>query len=643
MLSRLEIEGLAIIESLTIEFSHQFNVITGETGAGKSILIKALGLLLGSKSSPETIRKGREQAQITGFFEVNCHHKVLGIMDHYGIPWQRCLEEDLGHEVSILTRRIITPKNRFLAWINDTPVTATALKEIGGALIDVFGQHDSLRLLDPNHHLQWLDQFLSQIELTPSDKADLILLRYSEDRKKLLHSLKSFTEFVEDLKSRRRHADFLRYRYDELKKFSPHVEEYDQILSSVKSASQNLQILKDLQCIESLVDASSDSLSPGQTLWECHRKLNRIHSMLDPKMAGKIEKLTENAGHLAAGLDELSYEIGVTIRELDVPEAELEEMQVRLGGYQELFRKLHVSSVLELVNEMEKLEADLIWLDQAEASCLAMLKKLGDDISLLKNKGSSLTRARKRAIEIVRDKLEKELSDLAMPGARIDVELSPVRGVPMVLDLGLFSQDIQGMWNKISEEWARLGETGMEKAQFLLSSNPGEPLHPLVKIASGGEISRVILALKKALAAGADSCILVFDEIDTGISGRVADVVGQKIRDLAERFQVICISHLAQVTAYCDAHFLVRKCGAKERTESQIVRLSEKESEREIARLISGSEVTPASLNHSRALLAKAKRGVEVSVPPTVSFSKKNSLSKRQPGNRRSSPKIDRV
>jgi DNA repair protein RecN (Recombination protein N) len=643
VLSRLEIEGLAIIESLTIEFSPQFNVITGETGAGKSILIKALGLLLGSKSSPETIRKGREQAQITGYFEVNSLHKVVGIMEHYGIPCQGGQEEDSGQEITILTRRIITPKNRFLAWINDTPVTATALKEVGGALIDVFGQHDSLRLLDPHHHLQWLDQFLGQIELSPSEKADSILIRYSEERKKVLHSLKSFCDFVEEIKSRRSHADFLRYRFEELKKFSPDVEDYHRVYAAVKAASQNLQVLKDLQYVESLVDPSSDSLSPGQTLWECHRRLNRIQGVSQSELALRIEKITKSAGYLASGLDELSYEVGVIIRELDVPEAELEELQERLVGYQELFRKLHVPSIEALVLEMGKLQADLFWLDQAESSCLEMLKKLSDDIALLKKRGSLLTQARLKAVDIVKEKLKKELSELAMPGACIDVELSPVRGSMSGVDLGLFNTDIQLLWNQITEEWIHLGETGMEKAQFLLSSNPGEPLHPLVKIASGGEISRVILALKKALAAGADSCILVFDEIDTGISGRVADVVGHKIKDLAERFQVICISHLAQVTAYCDAHFLVRKGGSGERTESQIIRLSEKESEKEIARLISGSEVTSASLNHSRALLMKAKRGAEKSTLSPLNTPKKIPLPKKQVCTRRGSSKVNRI
>jgi DNA repair protein RecN (Recombination protein N) len=148
----------------------------------------------------------------------------------------------------------------------------------------------------------------------------------------------------------------------------------------------------------------------------------------------------------------------------------------------------------------------------------------------------------------------------------------------------------------------------MERGQFLLAANKGEPLHPLQKIASGGEISRVILALKRSLAAGADSCLLVFDEIDTGISGRIADVVGQKIQELATRFQVICISHLAQVTAFADAHFLVRKHGSEDRIESQIIALDKKASEREIARLISGAEVTQASLNHAKQLLKKAKK-----------------------------------
>lgn len=629
MLSRLEIEGLAIIESLTIEFSPQFNVITGETGAGKSILIKALGILLGSKSNAETIRKGRQQAQVTGFFEVRMSHKALEIMDHYGIPWAASSEDDPQSEVTILTRRVISAKNKFLAWINDTPVTATVLREVGGALIDVFGQHDSLRLLDPGHHLQWLDQFLAHIKTGTSLGADSILIRYTEERKKVLAGIKTFLELVDEIKHKRQSADFLHYRYEELQKFSPSVQEYAEVLHSVKTSSHHLQVLRELQCVQALVDSPSDSPPVGQTLWECQKRLNRIQG-ISSKLTEKIGKLGEHAGQLATGVDELSYQLGVFIREVDIPESVLESAQERLVGYQELFRKLHVQSVEDLLGEMSRIKTDLTWLNQAEASCIQILKNLHADISSLKVLGEHLTKARQKAKDLVKKRLEKELHDLAMPGSQIDVEFSPVRNVQTPIDLSLFSQEIQNLWNLNSESLSHLGESGMERAQFLLSSNPGEPLHPLVKIASGGEISRVILALKRALSAGAGSCVLVFDEIDTGISGRVADVVGSKIKELSNRFQVICISHLAQVTAYCDAHFLVHKCGSSGRTESQIVRLSDKDSEKEIARLISGSEVTPASLNHARALLTKARQGKEWVDAGALNKSSKTSANKKK-------------
>lgn len=604
MLSRLEIEGLAIIESLTIEFSPRFNVITGETGAGKSILIRALGLLLGAKGHPETVRSGRSAATVSGFFEVEGGHRVLGILSQFGIPYE---PQPIDNGViPILMRRVVNAKGRSFAWINDVPVTAGALKEAGSALIDVFGQHDSLRLLDPGHHLQWVDQFLPLVAPPPLGKA--VLEDYAVLRKKISAELNEFFDLIDRVRNRRQGADYISFRCEELARFQPQAEEYHHIAKALKAATQNLQILRDLQIIQSSLEAEDQQASPGQKLWDCHRRLNRMTSSpLDETTYQKLTGCTEQAAQIAGSIDDLSFNIGVMIRDLSVNENELEDMQLRLVGYQDLFRKLNVTSIDQLMTEHTRLIQERVWIDQASQTIEAALHNLHANTKKLKILGESLTKARLKAKEIVKKNLETELHQLAMPGAKIDFEFTTLRQLPPELSLAFISEDLEGQWQTFCDDWSMLGEHGMEKGQFLLASNLGEPFHPLQKIASGGEISRVILALKKSLAAGADSCLLVFDEIDTGISGRIADVVGQKIQELSKRFQVICISHLAQVTAYADAHFLVRKQGKGVRIESQIIPLDKKTSEREIARLISGAEVTPASLNHAKQLLKKAK------------------------------------
>jgi DNA repair protein RecN (Recombination protein N) len=220
---------------------------------------------------------------------------------------------------------------------------------------------------------------------------------------------------------------------------------------------------------------------------------------------------------------------------------------------------------------------------------------------------SKLTQARLKAKSLVKKRIESELHDLAMPGARIDVEFETIERSIASADLSLFGSEADILWTRLVTALSSLSEYGAEKAQLLLAANPGEPLLPLQKSASGGEISRIMLALKRALAAGADTCILVFDEIDTGISGRVAAVVGRKMQELSRSFQVICISHLPQVAAFADSHFLVHKVSKENRTESTISKLSQRASEEELARLLSGDEVTQSSLANARALVKKAR------------------------------------
>jgi DNA repair protein RecN (Recombination protein N) len=248
----------------------------------------------------------------------------------------------------------------------------------------------------------------------------------------------------------------------------------------------------------------------------------------------------------------------------------------------------------------------------AAVEVLALLKRLKSQCEVLALCASKLSKSRRKAKELVKARIETELRELAMAGATIDIEFQPTTKPIPAADVGLFGAEAIDLWTTIAEVLSGISETGAERAQFLLSSNQGEALLPLHKIASGGEVSRIMLALKRALAAGADTCILVFDEIDTGISGRVADVVGRKMQELSESFQVICISHLAQVAAYADSHFFVHKYGKDQRTESTISRLKAKESEEEIARLLSGDEVTASSLANARALIKKARgRGGE--------------------------------
>jgi DNA repair protein RecN (Recombination protein N) len=361
-------------------------------------------------------------------------------------------------------------------------------------------------------------------------------------------------------------------------------------------------LVSGLEQAQACFDQGAGGEALGKPLWEAGKIVGRREATLPD-----LKELADEANALASRVDDLSFQVGKALSRMEVDENDLESAQDRLAGYQDFFRKLAVHDIDGLLTEQDRLLGELSFLESAAAEVNARLKLLGERVIGLRNLAAKLSKARHKAKEVVKHRIEAELHELAMPGASIDIDFTEQARILPVFDVGLFGPEAEALWAEVADTLSGLGEHGAEKAQFLLSPNPGEALLPLQKIASGGEISRVMLALKKALAAGADTCILVFDEIDTGISGRVADVVGRKMQELAGDFQVICISHLAQVAAFADTHFLVHKFGKDKRTESTISELSTKESEEEIARLLSGDELTTSSLANAKALVKKAR------------------------------------
>jgi len=588
LLTHLNIQGLAVIESLAIDFTGGFNVITGETGAGKSILIKALGLLTGAKSSVETVRSGCKQATVAAQFDLHRRSRALTAIQELGIPVD--IEED---QALVLIRRQINATGKSQAWINDVPVTMASLREMGQALIDIFGQHENQRLLDASQHGFYLDQFLVDKNTRTA---------YEELYHQCLGAFREVYQTVASFQSRLRERDYLSFRLDEIEKFAPEKSDYDDALALCQKATHYHKWREALTVAQTYVEqgASGDALS--HPLWEIARVLGAL-KVEDPQ----IQAIAAQAKLLADQVDDLSYQVVQSAQADTLDEGELEKAQGRLAGYQGLFRKLSVSDVDSLLAEYQKLKDELASLTGTESALKEKLTALAASAKKLNSLAAKLKSQRQKAAAVVKAKVETELQQLFMPGARLSVDLLDVSKTLAGLDLSAFGAECQRLFAEVAEVLSSLSEAGSEKALFLLAANPGEPAFPLHKIASGGEISRIMLALKRALAAGADSCLLVFDEIDSGISGKVADVVGRKMKDLAKTFQVLCISHLAQVAAYADSHFQVRKLGKKERTESQIVLLSKQESAEEIARLVSGPEVTRQSLANARALIERAQ------------------------------------
>ncbi|MBI1859937.1 MAG: DNA repair protein RecN [Deltaproteobacteria bacterium] len=584
MIRSLEISGLALIDQLSVEFSPGFNVITGETGAGKSILIRALNLLLGVKASQDLIRAGKKSAVVSGVFEVEKDHPVLEQLEAAGIERQD----------AIFLRRVIQEGGRSQAWVNDVPVTLPTLKEVARLLIDIFSQHENQRLMEPVTHVNYLDR-IGNLSALASGVA--------EQAKTVVECVRAFEETAGRLEKGSNNVDYLRYRLEELEKFNPQSEDFEKLGASVKmreAAAQNRESLA--ECV-SVLNTDEGALVG---LKDFLRRLSK----LPEEIKGTLEDDVEN---IMKSLEEFSYRVERRLGDGD--EGDLELDQQRLFKYQELIRKTPTKDIVGVVKDLERLRAEVRFLEEATGQLSERLEELDVLVEAWQEKALELSKRRKRAAKIVSESVGEELNLLAMAGARFEVQFGAATG-GLKWNESLVStlpEALAKEWGKRVERLSQVSMRGAEGCEFLLSANTGEAPKALAKIASGGELSRIMLALKKVLLTGADTCVMVFDEIDSGISGRVADIVGQKIRELSKTHQVLCISHLPQVSVYADAHLQVRKAVKKDRTESSIVRLSQEESAKEIARMLSGDKVSASSLENAKSLIAKAKKRSGVS------------------------------
>ncbi len=600
MITRLQIEGMAIIESLAIDFSPGFNVITGETGAGKSILIKALNFLMGGKVAPDMVRKGFSAATVTGEFSVPKGHAALALLEELGIA-----VEPEGKRTPLLIRRQLTDKARAQGWVNDTSITQGTLRALGESLLDIFAQHENQRLMRESEHLNYLDAFLK-------DRAPLTAVETAN--RECLELLREVSTLVAGFLDKQKNRDYLEFRLNALKDFEPTEEDYARVSILCGEGDSRRKVSEAIGGALSALEG--EEASPARAAREAAKALSALEGMGEP--FHKIPELRAQAESVAAQLDDLSFELTKLSSTVNVDEGELESAQERLFGYQSLLRKHNAPSIEHLLAETARLNSELEFLETASARLEATLAALGKKAVELEKAAKKLTAARKDASLRIKASVEGELEELVMKGAEFGVQFEPtVRALP-ALDLSAFAPEVNEQWRGAMEILTSLGDRGAEQGKFLLSANPGEPMLPLARIASGGEMSRILLALKKSLVADAETCVLVFDEVDTGISGRVADVVGRKLRELSDAFQVLCISHLPQVAVYADNHFLVKKVKKGDRTEAQIVPLSDDDSAKEIARLLSGAKVDATSLAQAKNLKQKARGKTKIRRQPEL-------------------------
>ena len=552
MLSLLHIENIAIIESADIGFDHGFNVLTGETGAGKSIVIDAISAVLGERTSRELIRTGAKSALVTAMFTGPSNGDWL---EEHGIPSQ-------GEE--LLLQREIQGDGKNICRVNGRPVTVAQLRDLGRRLLNIHGQHDGQQLLDPACHLGYLDSF---------GKTAPLLSAFQESFQNMSALKRRISSLEMNEAERERRVDTLTYQIAELERAELKEGEDEEL-------NERKQLLRSAGKLTQALDGAEYALSgdenrPGACglIADAEGELRSV-SRHSTQIAELAEKLTA----LRAAADDIQEFLWDMRRELDFSPDELDRLESRLDVLYRL-KKKYGSTVGEMLSYLERSRAELEEIQVADDTIAHLRVELDKARNEAIRRGKALSEARQKEALALQKRVEEELRQLDMPKVRFETQFLPSAGE-------------DGM-----------DATGMDQVQFLMSANVGEALKPIQKVASGGELARIMLALKNVLAEDDGIGSLVFDEVDTGVSGRAAQKVAEKMADVARHKQVLCVTHLPQIAAMAHTHFSVQKGERDGRTFTRVERLERSGREDELARLLGGANVTDTLRESARELL----------------------------------------
>lgn len=553
MLIALRISRFAVIDEAEVEFGSGLNVLTGETGAGKSILVDALGLVLGGRGEADVVRSGADEAVVEGIFE---HTPAFTArLEELGLP-------QLGDEVSI--RRVVGRTGRGRAWVNGALVTVGVLARLMRGMVDIAGQNEHVGLFDAGVHRELLDQ---------SGDLGVRLAAYRE----CLAALRGVDERIDGLggddQTAGQRMDFLRFQLEEVDRLAPSVGE-DAKLEAERRRLSSAERLRHLTL------GAEAQLSTGDTaaLELLGKALGGVQEAA--RLDAALLALQDRLGAAVADLEEVTRAVSRYAAGLDGDPGRLAEVDERLDGLKRLCRK-HGTDLAGVLEKRERMAEELSRLENRHGLMDALLEERAAAEAIAWKSARSLTQAREGAARKFGEAVTASLGALAMGGARFEVQVA--------------AGDV-------------LSSDGADRVEFLFSANPGEPPRPLAKVASGGEASRLLLAMKKVLAGTDGGATYVLDEADAGVSGAVAEVVGRMIKDVSGHRQVLCITHLPQVAAYADRHLSIRKARQGDRTVSSVVSLSPGEDRtRELARMLSGVEVTREAMGAAEALVRSAQ------------------------------------
>lgn len=569
MLKNLFIKDYVLIDSLNIQFENGLNVITGETGAGKSIIIDAMNLLIGERASTDLIRKGSDKAIIEGIFDVTENQKIKSYF----------LKNELDFADELIVRREINIKGNSRCFINDSPVTLSELKEIGKLIIDLHGQHEHQTLLRVETHIDLLDNFGSLTQL---------LDEYQKYYYELNSVFKQIAELKIQEKQIKERKEFYDFQLKEINSVDPKDDELDNLISKIRILENSEKLFEYTNRIYQTYYGSSSSV---------YDQLNKIKILLDElaKIDPIFEDIYKENNTIISIVNDLAKSVQSYNSKIDFSLETLDSMRERLGKLNSLVKK-YGGSLENVLNYKTKIEKEISLVDNFEIEIDKLNLKAQELIKKCSELAEELSGKRKKIAKELSVLIVSELKELGIEHAKFEVNFSSdfANGDDIFIQSG----------NKKLKAHPK----GYDLVEFFISTNAGENPKPLVKVASGGEISRIMLALKSILAKTDKLPLMVFDEIDVGISGRIAQKVGSAMKNLAKNHQIITITHLPQIASFGNSHFVVQKFHKNNNTFSIMKKLTEEERITEIAKLLSGEVVTETSLKTAAELLETGKK-----------------------------------
>ena len=563
MLTCLRVRSFAIIEALEVELDAGLNIVTGETGAGKSILVDALQLVLGARGRPEVVRTDADAAEVEALFDLSGQAEVL----------QSLRDQGVETDGELLIRRVVTSTGRTRAYVNGRLVTLAQLKEVTKGLADISSQHEYHSLADARHHLSYLDAFANH---------GALLDEVGQAHATLSEAAARLEQVVTEERGKADREDLLSYQVNEIESLREALESEEALLVErerlrhaeklgIASGEAEAQLYSDDDSICGAVARIAGSLEQA--------------SAFDPS----LETIANQVREALLQLEDAASELGSYAQDLSFDPARLGTLEDELDRLSRVKRK-YGSTGEEVLAYRDQAAAELDALVRYEERLDRHQRELDEALEEASRVALTLRTKRKAAAAKLSKAISKELSSLGMGEAKVTVELAALEGGPRELQV----------------HGARLSPTGIDHAELLIAPNRGEEAKPLRKIASGGELSRAMLAIKRVLAGIGPASLYVFDEVDAGVGGAVAEVIGRKIHEVAQHSQVLCITHLPQISAYADAHYRVHKEVVGKRTKSDIRLLTKNERLEEIARMLGGVTVTDQARAAAEALIQSA-------------------------------------